>query len=42
MKRKKGLGPYNEIISKEILKEIGVWTAVIVVLLLFVYLARVS
>ena len=42
MKRKKGLGPYTEIISKETLKTIGTWAAVVVLLLLFVYLARIS
>ena len=42
MKRKNGLGPTDKIISTETLKLIGTWTAVVVLLLLFVYLTRIS
>ena len=38
MKRNKGLGPTK--FDKRVLIEIGTWLAVIVVLVLFVYLAR--
>jgi len=42
MKRKKGLGPTKEIISKETLKLIGTWTAVVILLFMFVYITRIS